>query len=198
MNSHFYVFGNLTVAKHVYDSATVKHPVLCLCTCGKVTTKLKGNIKCGATKSCGCMQHPVTESPVSSHPLYATWNVMIQRCHLETSSAYRYYGKRGIKVCSRWRNSFAAFVEDMGKKPSPSHSLERINNNGNYEPLNCRWATRAEQAQNRRFVLNASGVTLTASGKWSARLPSINGIRKYLGSFPTQELAIEAIKNYKS
>ena len=88
--------------------------------------------------------------PATKHPLYKTWATMRERCYRKNRPNFANYGGRGIIVCERWRTSFAAFVADMGPKPSPEHSLDRINNDGNYEPGNCRWATWTEQALNRR------------------------------------------------
>lgn len=94
-------------------------------------------------------------------PGYRTWLSMIARCENPRTESYPRYGGRGITVCERWRGSFADFIADVGPRPSPSHSIDRINVNGNYEPGNCRWATAVEQQRNRRSnrVLTINGRT---------------------------------------
>lgn len=86
---------------------------------------------------------------------------MVQRCHNPNNPGYKYYGGRGISVCRRWRNSTSAFIEDMGRRPTPEHTVERIDNNGNYSSSNCRWATQAEQNRNtrRNIFITIDGVT---------------------------------------
>lgn len=101
----------------------------------------------------------------------AIWYSIISRCHRVKDRGYARYGGRGIEVCQRWRDSYDAFVEDMGPRPSPEHTLDRIDNDGGYNPLNCRWANYTEQANNKRnsFFLTHAGETLTVS-QWAVRL----------------------------
>lgn len=88
--------------------------------------------------------------PKSKRPEYRIWTGMIHRCHNSKRNCYRYYGARGIVVCERWRLDFQAFLDDVGERPSPKYSLDRINNDGNYEPGNVRWADRTTQGRNTR------------------------------------------------
>jgi hypothetical protein len=127
---------------------------------------------------------------------YKIWVGIIQRTTNHNSPAYNSYGGRGIRVCERWRLSFSDFLEDMGARPSKEYSVDRIDNNGNYEPGNCRWATRLQQAINRRMNRNntsgITGVAYRASDRvWWAQI-GVDGRTLYLGRFKTQEKAVEA------
>jgi hypothetical protein len=104
-------------------------------------------------------------------PEYRTWRGMVKRCHSKNDMRYPDYGGRGVVVCTRWRNNFEAFLSDVGKKPATSFSIDRINNEKGYSPANCRWASRTEQARNKRSNrrLRFNGETLTAV-EWAERL----------------------------
>jgi hypothetical protein len=120
----------------------------CLCDCGNYSEVCSSNLKSGHTKSCGCKKGGKTHGDILS-PEYKSWSGMRNRCLNKNSERYRFYGARGIKICSRW-NRYENFLEDMGRKPSSNCSIDRINNNGDYEPNNCRWATPKTQARNTR------------------------------------------------
>lgn len=116
---------------------------------------------------------------------YSTWHDMIRRCYDTRRPAYKDYGGRGIKVCDRWLNSLDNYASDIGERPTPKHTLDRIDNDGDYEPSNVRWVTRAQQNKNRRtYTTNKSGYSGVSwhsrESKWQV-YGYRNGIRRWLG-----------------
>jgi hypothetical protein len=143
-------FGKLKVLRFSHVGKLGKLFWVCLCKCGKQATIPRTNLVSGNTKSCGCGWKKHGHA-ILGHitPEYNIWNAMKHRCLNPRHKSYKNYGGRGIKICKRW-NSFINFLRDMGVRPNPKLSLDRINNNGNYCPSNCRWATRHEQRINSR------------------------------------------------
>lgn len=143
----------------------------CRCECGLIVRPYATNLQ-RHTTSCGCaaVKHGAARRGGKS-PLYNVWQSMIRRCHTTSEKGYRNYGARGIRVCERWRHSFPNFLADMGERPTEKHTLDRIDNDGNYEPGNCRWATRSVNNNNTRrnvyLTLNGETHTLT---QWSRKL----------------------------
>jgi hypothetical protein len=138
----------------------------CKCECGETTVVRADSVKSGRTKSCGCYHLKCASARNWKHgltgtPMHNLWGSMISRCENPKHEAYENYGGRGIKVCERWHD-FVNFNKDVGPRPSPSHSLDRIDNSGNYEPGNCRWATTRQQCRNTRVnrMLTFKGRTL--------------------------------------
>jgi hypothetical protein len=168
-------FGRLRVLGEV-DPIGRDRYVACICECGAECVAAIGSLKRGLTKSCGCYRREFSATKNLRHGErrcddltsreYETWRRIIQRTSNPKNPEFHNYGGRGIKVCDRWR-LFENFLADMGRRPSDKHSIDRIDNDGSYEPGNCRWATASEQAANTRrvhwVVLNGKKMTLSSA-----------------------------------
>ena len=165
-------FGRLRVVRRAENSKQGQSRWECKCSCGGVIVATGGNLAKGGYMSCGCakIKHGHARRGLRS-PEYMAWAGIVDRCESPSCLAYARYGGRGISVCERWRYSFETFLADMGRKPAPGHSIDRVDNDGDYEPGNCRWATRSQQNRNRSSVIwiTANGERLTATD-WSRRL----------------------------
>lgn len=157
-------FGRLTVETDIgprrLATGRSKRFLSARCQCGTAVEVTADNLRSGHTQSCGCFHHDNTLSVNVTHgdtrvertTEYRSWDAMKQRCLNPNDQKYPRYGGRGITICDRWLNSFESFLADMGRKPSPIHTIDRYpENDGNYEPGNCRWATPHQQADNRQY-----------------------------------------------
>lgn len=170
-------FGLLTVESLAGRSELRQIVWNCKCSCGEKIMVFGNNMKNGHTQSCGCLRLNFGMSKITHghsrkgrvSKTYKTWKGMKERCQRVKNKHFKYYGGRGIKVCPRWKK-FQNFISDMGIAPI-GMQIERKNNNGNYEPSNCKWVTQTEQANNKSTSVRISfnGLTLTAA-QWSRRL----------------------------
>jgi hypothetical protein len=204
------VFGGLTVVGFggYYERRNRRYARWsCRCECGSIKTIRGSDLTSGRVVSCGCRKAARAKTLNLTHGRraskeYRSWCAMIARCTRPANVSYPGYGGRGITVCQEWRDSFETFVSDVGPAPSPRHSLDRIDANGNYEPGNCRWATMKEQARNtrRNRLLTLNGETLTMA-EWAERLgtsPQTLAMRLKLGwthhrvlTFPFRRCRVE-------
>lgn len=166
------IYGKWTVLSACSSAGTNKRWT-CICECGAKKVVHQRHLISGASGSCGsCGARKKKGKWKGGHPLkseYRIWSGMKERCLNPHNKSYHNYGGRGISVCPEWLSSFERFFLDVGEKPTPSYTLERIDNNGNYEPVNCRWATRKEQSENRRgnihVIVDGSRMTLREASR---------------------------------
>ena len=195
-------FGRLIVKEIIFEGK--KCICKCVCDCGKVKDIYKNNLIWGRTKSCGCLRKELmskraTKHGMSSKKVYVSWYRMLRRCYVISDIGYKDYGNRGIKVCERW-HKLENFYEDMGDRPK-GKTLARINNEGNYELNNCRWADLSIQNRNQRTrkdnTSGIKGVNLhKRMNRWVVRVQRY-GKRITLGYFKTKEEAIQTRKAFE-
>jgi hypothetical protein len=157
-------FGRLLVVSELPKlpdaSGRMRRRFMCRCDCGVEKDVNGEHLSAGRTCSCGCFRRETVSKLRTKHgetksgttPEYESWAHIVQRCTNPANKDFKHYGGRGITICDEWRNDYAAFLAHVGRKPSPKHSIDRIKNDGNYEPGNVRWATQSMQVANRRFL----------------------------------------------
>lgn len=177
-------FGLLVMLSEVPTHPNEVRKCLCECDCGRRKTFNIQNVLRGMSTSCGCERTRRSVASRRKHgacltPEFRAWTSMKTRCANPKCVMYPNYGGRGVTVCERW-SDFRNFLADMGEKPAPEYTLERINVNGNYEPGNCRWATQREQSRNHRntVYLEYSGERLPLV-EWAERLGIQRGTLAY-------------------
>ena len=179
------VFGKLTITAledNCRKSGSAKRMAVCSCSCGASVTVEKYNLSSGNTTQCRLCSNEsrskkhvrhgnsisMKDTDPAGYNCYTRWQSMKRRCYKEYDSHYKNYGARGIIVCDRWLNSYENFLADMGLPPTKEHQIDRIGNDGNYEPSNCRWISRKENANNKtnNKLITAFGKTMTQA-QWS-------------------------------
>ncbi len=189
-------FGRLVVKKYSHANNRRYAMWHVKCDCGHEKNIMGFNLIHEHTKSCGCLKYNKPNGHgMSKTPIYQIWRGMKMRCLNKNDSAYKYYGARRITVCDRWLQ-FENFYKDMGDKPE-GLTIDRIDNNGNYEPRNCKWSTPMEQANNMRnnIILTHNGVTMTLS-QWARKLGiGYDTLRKRIkNGWPVKEILFAPIQ----
>ena len=169
-------FGRLVVIERAENSKFRKARWKCQCSCGNIAIVCSDNLRKGLAKSCGCLRKESLAKRNTTHGMtktheYQTWARMIARCQNFTNSDFKDYGGRGIDICQEWRNDFMAFFNYIGKRPSPEHSVDRINNDGNYEPGNVKWSLPTQQANNKRYnrLITINNTTMNVT-EWAQKI----------------------------
>lgn len=179
-------FNDLTILNFENSKLCGKSKVCivkCICKCGKIYIGPLKKLKSGEIKSCGCKigkTHGLSKENGKETAEYRTWRRIKNRCYNKNCPNYKEYGKRGIKVCEEWKNSFETFLKDMGKRPKGNYSIERINVNDNYCKENCKWIPMSDQGKNtrRNIIIEYSGQTKCLS-EWSKQLGFVyNTVKK--------------------
>lgn len=203
-------FGLLTAVSEVGRSSRGAILWLFKCECGREHITRATSARLGKTGSCGCLygrpganserrgeKYKGEENPNFKHgrfgsDVYTIWAGMLNRCKNASNPGFKNYGGRGISVCQRWQDSFENFLTDMGPRPSSRHTVERIDNDGNYAPDNCRWATYTEQARNRRnnAKVTIGGRTVTVAQAAEEAGMGVRKLRKRINSGVDPELAV--------
>lgn len=152
-------FGRLTAIQPMDIRKNGSVVWMCVCACGNSKAVMGNTLSAKRTVSCGCYSRQVVKETHTTHgdtsdykitPEYRCWAHIKDRCFNENTAGWEDYGGRGITMCEEWRTSFSKFLQDMGRRPSNGYSIDRIDNDGNYEPKNCRWTTQTVQNKNRR------------------------------------------------
>lgn len=199
-------FGRLTVLAESPERTPAKNVRwLCRCDCGAVRAVLSSNLRRGLSQSCGCAIIDATRKSNRTHgrsgrnPEYIAWCRMRQRCLNPKKDSFIHYGGRGITVCPEWE-SFERFYVDMGARPSPLHSIDRIDVDGPYSPENCRWATKTEQARNKRsnIRLSHNGRTMTLA-EWAIETEvSYSSLyRRFKAGLPANQVLAPRIRHHR-
>lgn len=194
-------FGRLTVETFSHRDECGGYQWLVVCECGTRKTVAASNLR-GSTKSCGCLKRELDKAKLVTHGksgsrTHRAWKSMLARCYTPSATGFQNYGARGVKVCEKWRTSFEAFLQDMGEVPE-GFTLDRVDVNGDYEPENCRWATRKQQGRNKRnnrVLIGGGGTTLVEAAE--ASVMPYDAIRARLNRGWSLSAAVSAPRNTK-